>query len=159
MSRIAIHGWSYGGYLSLMALVQHPHTFKMAIAGAPVTSWHLYDTGYTERYMDLPDLNPMGYQIGSVLNWVKQFPDEYVIFSTKLQISISSFRDNRLLIIHGLIDENVHFKHTSEFVSALIKEGKPYHLQVYPHERHSLRNIDASKHYETKLLLFLQNYL
>lgn len=68
-------------------------------------------------------------------------------------------RDNRLLIIHGLIDENVHFFHTSELISMLVKANKPYQLQVYPKERHSLRNLEASKHYETTLLSFLQNNL
>lgn len=68
-------------------------------------------------------------------------------------------RDNRLLIIHGLIDENVHFYHTSQLVNHLVKHNKPYQLQVYPSERHSLRNMEASKHYETKLLSFLQNNL
>ncbi|XP_053659777.1 dipeptidyl peptidase 9 [Anopheles marshallii] len=143
MDRVAIHGWSYGGYLSLMGLVQYPDIFKVSIAGAPVTSWEYYDTGYTERYMDLPDNNRSGYTAGSVLNYIQKFPDE----------------DNRLLIIHGLIDENVHFYHTSQLVSRLVRANKPYQLQVYPNERHSLRNLEASKHYETKLLSFLQNHL
>lgn len=143
MDRVAIHGWSYGGYLSLMGLVQYPEIFKLSIAGAPVTSWEFYDTGYTERYMDLPENNRSGYTAGSVLNYIHKFPDE----------------DNRLLIIHGLIDENVHFFHTSQLVNGLIKANKPYQLQVYPNERHSLRNLEASKHYETKLLSFLQNHL
>ncbi|KAK6635646.1 hypothetical protein RUM44_000900 [Polyplax serrata] len=143
INRIAIHGWSYGGYLSLMALVQYPHIFKIAIAGAPVTCWRLYDTGYTERYMDLPEHNVRGYKMGSVLNYTKDFPDE----------------ENRLLIIHGLIDENVHFSHTSKFIDAMAKEVKPYELQIYPSERHSLRNLEANQHYETTLLSFLQNNL
>lgn len=168
LNRVALHGWSYGGYLSLMGLIQHPDVFKvpptiaprhydrrelnlrvsksflqLAIAGAPVTSWNFYDTGYTERYMDLPQNNPHGYMTGSVLTYVSKFPDE----------------ENRLLIIHGLIDENVHFFHTSQLINALVKTGKPYQLQIYPNERHSLRNLDASKHYETTLLSFLQNHL
>lgn len=76
MERIAIHGWSYGGYLSLMGLIQYPNVFKVSIAGAPVTNWELYDTGYTERYMDLPDENKQGYSAGSVLSYIHQFPDE-----------------------------------------------------------------------------------
>lgn len=76
MDRVAIHGWSYGGYLSLMGLIQYPDVFKAAIAGAPVTNWELYDTGYTERYMDLPEENKQGYSAGSVLSYVQQFPDE-----------------------------------------------------------------------------------
>ncbi|XP_064540228.1 dipeptidyl peptidase 9 isoform X2 [Drosophila montana] len=141
MERVAIHGWSYGGYLSLMGLVQFPEIFKVAIAGAPVTNWEYYDTGYTERYMDLPKSNEAGYTAGSVLNYVHAFPDE----------------DNRLLLIHGLIDENVHFNHTSRLISALNKANKPYALHLFPEERHSLRNLESNKNYETKLLSFLQN--
>lgn len=143
LTRVAILGWSYGGYLSLMGIAQYPQIFKLAIAGAPVTSWTSYDTGYTERYMNLPQENRIGYKQGSVFNYIKQFPEE----------------ENRLFIIHGLIDENVHFDHTSSLIDALVRAGKPYQLQVYPNERHSLRNLDASKHYETTLLSFLQNYL
>jgi len=143
LTRVAIHGWSYGGYLTLMGLAQRPDVFKCAIAGAPVTSWSLYDTAYTERYMDLPSLNQTGYSIGSVLTYVNNFPNE----------------ENRLLIIHGLIDENVHFLHTSQLINALVKAGKPYHLQIYPRERHSLRHLDASEHYETNLISFLQQHL
>ncbi|KAJ8913762.1 hypothetical protein NQ315_002442 [Exocentrus adspersus] len=143
LNRVAIHGWSYGGYLSLMGLIHYPDVFKVAIAGAPVTNWNLYDTGYTERYMDLPEHNPEGYYEGSVLNFINKFPEE----------------ENRLLIIHGLVDENVHFYHTSQLINGMIKAGKPYQLQIYPSERHSLRHLDASKHYETTLLSFLQNNL
>lgn len=76
MTRVAISGWSYGGYLSLMALAQYPKVFKVAIAGAPVTSWHMYDTAYTERFMGLPSENPEGYFKGGVLNYAHLFPDE-----------------------------------------------------------------------------------
>nr|XP_014088753.1 dipeptidyl peptidase 9 isoform X1 [Bactrocera oleae]XP_014088754.1 dipeptidyl peptidase 9 isoform X1 [Bactrocera oleae]XP_036233185.1 dipeptidyl peptidase 9 isoform X1 [Bactrocera oleae]XP_036233186.1 dipeptidyl peptidase 9 isoform X1 [Bactrocera oleae]XP_036233187.1 dipeptidyl peptidase 9 isoform X1 [Bactrocera oleae]XP_036233188.1 dipeptidyl peptidase 9 isoform X1 [Bactrocera oleae]XP_036233189.1 dipeptidyl peptidase 9 isoform X1 [Bactrocera oleae]XP_036233190.1 dipeptidyl peptidase 9 i len=141
MNRVAIHGWSYGGYLSLMGLVQYPDVFKVAIAGAPVTNWEYYDTGYTERYMDLPQNNKRGYSGGSVLNYVDAFPEE----------------ENRLLLIHGLIDENVHFYHTSQLISALNRANKPYDLHIFPEERHSLRNLESNKNYETKLLAFLQN--
>ncbi|XP_068217006.1 LOW QUALITY PROTEIN: dipeptidyl peptidase 8-like [Palaemon carinicauda] len=143
LTRLAVTGWSYGGYLSLMALAQRPDIFKLAIAGAPVVSWDLYDTGYTERYMDLPTVNPEGYCNGSVLGYVNNFPDE----------------ENRLLIVQGMIDENVHFLHTNQLIQALIKAGKPYQLQIYPHERHCLRQMDSNEHYETKLLSFLLNYL
>lgn len=61
-----------------MGLIHHPEVFKIAIAGAPVTNWSLYDTGYTERYMDLPEHNQQGYVEGSVLNYVNKFPEEYV---------------------------------------------------------------------------------
>lgn len=76
MSRVAIHGWSYGGYLSLMAMANYSHVFKCAIAGAPVTNWKLYDTAYTERYMGLPDENEEGYKRSSVIELAQNFPDE-----------------------------------------------------------------------------------
>lgn len=114
MKRVGIYGWSYGGYLTLMGLAQYPDVFKVAVAGAPVTSWELYDTGYTERYMGLPESNFSAYQQSSVLSYVHQFPDE----------------EGRLLIVHGLLDENVHFTHTTQFISALVKAGKPHTLQV-----------------------------
>lgn len=143
LNRVAIHGWSYGGYLSLMGLAQKPNVFKLAIAGAPVVNWRLYDTGYTERYMDLPQNNPTGYHEGSVLFYIDMFPDE----------------ENRLLIIHGLLDENVHFHHTNCLINELIRSCKPYRLQVYPNERHGIRNHDASEHYKTMVLSFLQTHL
>nr|XP_022310084.1 dipeptidyl peptidase 9-like [Crassostrea virginica] len=143
MSRVGIHGWSYGGYLSLLGIAQRPDIFKVGIAGAPVVNWLLYDTGYTERYLNVPSENEAGYRNGSVLSHVDKFPDE----------------ENRILIIHGLIDENVHFHHTSALIAALVKACKPYRLQIYPNERHGIRNHEASEHYKTMILSFLQNHL
>ncbi|XP_015766566.1 PREDICTED: dipeptidyl peptidase 9-like [Acropora digitifera] len=143
LSRVAIHGWSYGGYLSLLGLVQRPDVFKVAIVGAPVTTWEAYDTGYTERYMNTPAENPRGYKMSSVLNYANRFPDE----------------ENRLLIVHGLIDENVHFYHSSLLIGELIKACKPYQLLIYPNERHGIRQSVSSEHYETMLLSFLQKNL
>jgi dipeptidyl aminopeptidase/acylaminoacyl peptidase len=75
VDRIAINGWSYGGYLSLMGLAQYPDVFKLAIAGAPVTRWELYDSAYTERYLGHIEEHPEGYKRGSVINYVHNFPD------------------------------------------------------------------------------------
>ncbi|XP_028672429.1 dipeptidyl peptidase 9 [Erpetoichthys calabaricus] len=143
MSRVAIHGWSYGGFLSLMGLIHRPNVFKVAIAGAPVTVWMAYDTGYTERYMGVPESNQQGYEAGSVALHVDKLPNE----------------PNRLLILHGFLDENVHFFHTNFLVSQLIRAGKPYQLQIYPNERHSIRCPESGEHYEIMLLHFLQQYL
>ncbi|KAI1891821.1 hypothetical protein AGOR_G00147690 [Albula goreensis] len=143
LSRVAIHGWSYGGFLSLMGLIHRPNVFKVAIAGAPVTVWMAYDTGYTERYMDVPENNQQGYEAGSVALHVDKLPNE----------------PNRLLILHGFLDENVHFFHTNFLVSQLIRAGKPYQLQIYPNERHSIRCPESGEHYEIMLLHFLQQYL
>ncbi|XP_028618229.1 dipeptidyl peptidase 9 isoform X1 [Grammomys surdaster] len=190
LSRVAIHGWSYGGFLSLMGLIHKPQVFKppheaespsslpattdprmasasssmweakpgtppsegqrsipcilqVAIAGAPVTVWMAYDTGYTERYMDVPENNQQGYEAGSVALHVEKLPNE----------------PNRLLILHGFLDENVHFFHTNFLVSQLIRAGKPYQLQIYPNERHSIRCRESGEHYEVTLLHFLQEHL
>ncbi|XP_043909724.1 dipeptidyl peptidase 9 isoform X2 [Protopterus annectens] len=115
----------------------------VAVAGAPVTVWMAYDTGYTERYMDVPEKNQQGYETGSVALHVDKLPNE----------------PNRLLILHGFLDENVHFFHTNFLVSQLVRAGKPYQLQIYPNERHSIRCPESGEHYEITLLHFLQEYL
>lgn len=74
-NRIGVNGWSYGGYMSLIAFAQRGDIFKVCISGAPVTSWELYDTGYTEKYMSTPQNNPEGYAKGSVLTYIDQFPN------------------------------------------------------------------------------------
>ncbi|XP_075878794.1 dipeptidyl peptidase 9-like isoform X2 [Nelusetta ayraudi] len=143
LSRVAIHGWSYGGFLSLMGLIHKPDIFKVAIAGAPVTLWSAYDTGYTERYLDTPRNNRSGYEACSAALLVDKLPNE----------------PNRLLILHGFLDENVHFFHTNFLVSQLIRAGKPYSLQVYPNERHGIRCPQSGEHYEITMLHFLQQNL
>ncbi|XP_075431453.1 dipeptidyl peptidase 8 isoform X2 [Ascaphus truei] len=143
LDRVGVHGWSYGGYLSLMALIQRPDIFRVAIAGAPVTLWIFYDTGYTERYMGHPDQNEQGYYLGSVAMQAEKFPSE----------------PSRLLLLHGFLDENVHFAHTSILLSFLVRSGKPYDLQIYPQERHSIRVPESGEHYELHFLYYLQENL
>ncbi|XP_063452799.1 dipeptidyl peptidase 8 isoform X10 [Pan paniscus] len=116
---------------------------QVAIAGAPVTLWIFYDTGYTERYMGHPDQNEQGYYLGSVAMQAEKFPSE----------------PNRLLLLHGFLDENVHFAHTSILLSFLVRAGKPYDLQIYPQERHSIRVPESGEHYELHLLHYLQENL
>lgn len=143
MERVAIHGWSYGGYLSLLGLATRPNIFRACVAGAPVTCWRLYDTAYTERYMGAPARSHHAYTRASVLAHAPFFPDQ----------------EGRLLIIHGLADENVHFCHTAALLSELVRLGKPHRVQIYPGERHSLRAMHAAKHYEATLLHFLHENL
>ncbi len=118
--RVGIYGWSYGGYMSLMCLLQAPDVFTAAVAGAPVTHYDGYDTHYTERYMSTPQLNPEGYEMGSAQHYVNQLR-------------------GKLLIIHGLIDENVHFRHTARLINALIAADKSYELLLIPDSRHLTR--------------------
>lgn len=116
--RVGIYGWSYGGYLAAMCLCRAPDVFICAIAGAPVTSWDGYDTHYTERYLGLPDENGSKYETSSILTHVEHM-------------------SGKLLIIHGLLDENVHFRHSSRLVDVLRSKGKKYELLILPDERHS----------------------
>ncbi|GAA5798512.1 hypothetical protein HPULCUR_003916 [Helicostylum pulchrum] len=143
LDRVAITGWSYGGYLSLMALAQYSDFFKMSIAGAPVTKWELYDAAYTERYMGLPKEHADAYHCSNILTHIEKFPNT----------------ENRLLIAHGLIDENVHYKNTELLVSQLTKHNKPHYLQVYPSEKHGLRHASVNEHFETLMFYWLSNYL
>ena len=113
MARVGMFGWSYGGYMSAMALCRAPKTFCCAVAGAPVTSWDGYDTHYTERYMQTPATNPQGYHSSSVMSYAAQMKGQ-------------------LMLVHGLIDENVHFRHTARLINALIKHRKRYELVLFP---------------------------
>jgi dipeptidyl-peptidase-4 len=121
-ARVAIYGWSYGGYMSALSLCRAPEVFRLAVAGAPVSFWEGYDTCYTERYMGTPQENPQGYENSSVLKYVEAMR-------------------GKLMIIHGLIDENVHFRHTARLINALIQARKPYELLLFPDERHSPRRL------------------
>jgi dipeptidyl-peptidase 4 len=120
-ARIGVYGWSYGGYMTLMSLLKAPDVFKAGVAGAPVTDWDGYDTAYTERYMETPQNNPDGYREASVLT-----------HAAALRAP--------LLVLHGLLDENVHFRHTARLAAALNAAGKPYELAIFPNERHGPRD-------------------
>lgn len=120
LSRVGVTGWSYGGYMTLMCLAKAPEVFKVGVAGAPVTSWDGYDTCYTERYMGTPESNPDGYASGDVMRAVQHLR-------------------GKLLLVHGMLDENVHFRHTARLINALIRARKPYDLLAFPDERHMPR--------------------
>lgn len=137
--RVGIYGWSYGGYMSAISLMKAPETFKLAIAGAPVTSWDGYDTCYTERYMSTPQLNPGGYFEGSVMEAVGNMQS-----------------GQKLMLIHGLIDENVHFRHTARLISALINARKHYDLLLFPGERHSPRHLEDRIYMEQRIAEYVQ---
>ncbi|OUC48094.1 peptidase, S9A/B/C family, catalytic domain protein [Trichinella nativa] len=143
MKRVVVMGWSYGGYLAINALAKHPNIFKIAISGAPVVDWHLYDSAYTERYMGMPEEHVDNYDKASLLNSISLLPDE----------------PNRLLLMHGLKDQNVHFKHTALLIEKMISAGKPYQLKIFPNERHGLRRATAIEHMSATILHFLQENL
>jgi dipeptidyl-peptidase-4 len=107
LSKVAIRGWSFGGYLSALAVLRRPDVFHAGIAGAPVTDWRLYDTGYTERYLGHPDFSPDAYEQSSLL-----------ADAAKLS--------RPLMIIHGLADDNVVVAHSLRLSSALLAAGRPH---------------------------------
>jgi dipeptidyl-peptidase-4 len=140
VSRVGIYGWSYGGYMTLMGLATAPDVFKAGVAGAPVTFWEGYDTAYTEKYMGTPQDNPEGYRRGSPLTDIDRL-------------------HGKLLVIHGMIDENVHFRHTARLMQALIDAGKPFESLLYPNERHMPRSEHDRIDMERRILEFFQRNL
>ncbi|XP_054799097.1 uncharacterized protein LOC129303663 isoform X1 [Prosopis cineraria] len=120
VGHIGLYGWSYGGYLSAMTLARYPDIFKCAVAGAPVTSWDGHDTFYTEKFMGLPSENGSAYESSSVMHHVHNMK-------------------GRFLLVHGMIDENVHFRHPARLVNALVAARKQYELLIFPDERHMPR--------------------
>ncbi|GBG31615.1 Dipeptidyl peptidase 9 [Hondaea fermentalgiana] len=139
-SRVGMYGWSYGGYMSAMCLLKRPDVFHVAIAGAPVTHWDGYDTHYTERYMGTPLTNPRGYEEGAVMAHVRNL-------------------QGKLMLVHGLIDENVHFRHTARLINALIAEAKPYDLLLFPDERHSPRRLQDRIYMEKRMKEYFDEHL
>ncbi|OUL31489.1 S9 family peptidase [Nostoc sp. RF31YmG] len=129
-ARIGVQGWSNGGYMTLMLLAKHSEAYACGVAGAPVTDWALYDTHYTERYMNLPAANVAGYQ----------------------EARIASHLDGltaKLLLIHGMADDNVLFTNSTSLMSELQKRGTAFELMTYPGAKHGLSGSNALHRYRT----------
>ncbi|HEX7417750.1 MAG TPA: S9 family peptidase, partial [Steroidobacteraceae bacterium] len=139
--RIGMFGWSYGGYLTLMCLMQSPSTFAAGIAGAPVTDWSLYDTHYTERYLGTPLQNAAGYAQSNVLTHAAGL-------------------SRPLLLLHGMADDNVLFANSTALMQRLQSLDKPFDLMTYPGAKHSLlRHADTGPHAYAQILRFLDAHL
>lgn len=139
--RIAIQGWSYGGYMTLMTYAQAPEgTFAAAIAGASVTDWSLYDTFYTERYMSTPQLNPDGYHASSVFAHIDGLTGP-------------------LMLIHGMADDNVTFDNTTRLMAELQARRQPFELMTYPGQRHGIQGEALQVHLMRTRLDFLKRHL
>jgi dipeptidyl-peptidase 4 len=139
--RVGVYGWSYGGYMAAMLLARAPELFRAGVAGAPVTSWDGYDTCYTERYMGTPASNPGGYERSSVMTHA------------------AGIADGALLLVHGLIDENVHFRHTARLVNALVRGRVGHELLMFPDERHVPRSEADRVFMEERVVGFLTRHL
>ncbi|HKP69917.1 MAG TPA: S9 family peptidase [Pyrinomonadaceae bacterium] len=129
--RIGIWGWSYGGFMTSYSLT-HSKSFKAGIAGGLVADWRNYDSIYTERYMRTPENNKEGYDKTSVLKSAKDL-------------------HGRLLIIHGMMDDNVHMQNATQFMFELQKAGKQFDVMFYPTQKHGLSNPAQVKHWYTMM--------
>jgi dipeptidyl-peptidase-4 len=139
-SRIGVWGWSYGGYLTLMLMFKAPDVFRAGVAGAPVTDWTLYDTHYTERYLGRPQVNPDGYATSSVLPYAKDL-------------------QGKLLVIHGMADDNVLFLHSTKLFRKLQDLGKLFDVMVYPGAKHGLLRQHDGRHAYATIKQFFDTHL
>jgi dipeptidyl-peptidase-4 len=138
-ARIGVWGWSYGGYMTLMLMFKAPDVFRAGVSGAPVTDWSLYDTHYTERYLKRPADNPSGYENSSVFPYAQDLR-------------------GKLLLLHGMADDNVLFLHSMKLFRRLQDLGKPFDVMVYPGAKHGLiRQHDGRHAYRTILGFFAEN--
>lgn len=132
---VGMWGWSYGGYMTLMALFKEPDVFKAGVSVAPVTDWRLYDTGYTERYLGHPDAPGDVYNRSSVFPYVDNF-------------------SGKLLLIHGMADDNVFFDNSVKLMATLQDKNKPFELMTYPGKKHGIRGQVQAHLYEAAFSFF-----
>ena len=138
-ARIGIWGWSFGGYMTALALTKNADVFKMGVAVAPVTNWRYYDSVYTERFLKTPQQNPQGYDDNSPV----QFADQL---------------RGKLLLVHGTGDDNVHFQNSVAFVEAMVKADKDFQTLYYPNRNHGIYGGNTRLHLYRQMTNFvLQN--
>jgi len=138
--RIGIYGHSYGGYMTIMCLAKAPEVFRAGASVAPVTAWELYDTHYTERYLGTPDDNPDGYEKSAVFPYLDNL-------------------SGKLLLIHGMADDNVLFTHTTRLIKALQSRCLPFEMMAYPGSKHALQERSVSIHRFNMILDFFERNL
>ena len=150
--KIGVEGFSFGGTMTSMLLMQAPESFHYGIAGGGVYDWALYDTHYTERYMDTPQNNPEGYKVSRVLEYVAGYPTTYQ------QAQSSAVEPVMLKITHGTGDDNVHHQNTLLLVDALQKEGRKFDFMIYPDGMHGYRGYQGD-HFQNANREFWLRYL
>lgn len=137
--RIGVHGWSYGGFMTISLMTTYPDVFKVGVAGGPVCDWKYYEVMYGERYMDTPDENPEGYEECSLLNKADKL-------------------EGRLLIIHGCIDPTVVWQNSLQFIQKCIEDNKQVDYFVYPRHEHNVRGKDRV-HLMNKVSIYFDDFL
>jgi dipeptidyl-peptidase-4 len=138
-NRIGVHGWSYGGFMTTSLMLNYPETFKVGVAGGPVTDWKYYEVMYGERYMDTPDENPEGFEKTSLLNKAENL-------------------QGRLLMIHGYKDPVVVPQHSIDFIRSCIKAGTDIDYFLYPESEHNMRG-QTRVHLMKKVTRYFEDFL
>jgi dipeptidyl-peptidase-4 len=138
-TRMGIHGWSFGGFMTTTMMLKAPGTYKVAVAGGPVIDWKYYEVMYTERYMDTPEENKEGYETANLLNYVKNL-------------------NGKLMLIHGTVDDVVLWQHSQMFIKKCVDEGKQLDYFIYPGHPHNVYGKDrvhlmrkVSEYFKTNL--------
>ena len=139
-NRIGIWGWSFGGYMTLMAMSEGTPIFKAGVAVAAVTDWNYYDTIYGERFMRTPQENHDGYQASSAFTRADKL-------------------HGKLLLVHGMADDNVHYQNCAEYAEHLVQLGKQFDMQIYTNRNHSIFGGYTRMHLYTKLTNFFKENL
>jgi dipeptidyl-peptidase-4 len=140
LDRVGIYGWSFGGYLSGLAVMRRSDVFKAAVAGAPVTEWEDYDTHYTERYLGLPGTDATAYKEASLLTWAKDLK-------------------GALLLIHGTADDNVYFRHSLRLADALFRAGKEFEMLPLSGLTHMVPDPVVTQRLYGRFALFFHKHL
>lgn len=138
--RIAIWGWSYGGYMTLMSMSQGSNVFKAGIAVAAPTDWRFYDTVYTERFMRTPQENKEGYDKASAINRIDKL-------------------HGKLLMVHGTADDNVHYRNMAEYCEELVQHDKSCDMQIYTNRNHNIMGGNTRNHLYKKLTNYIKENL
>jgi dipeptidyl-peptidase-4 len=136
LTRVAIRGWSFGGYLTSLCMTKGADVFKTGIAVAPVTNWRFYDSIYTERYLKLPGENASGYDDNSPVTHADKLKGNY-------------------LLVHGTGDDNVHFQNAVSMVNALVKANRPFESAYYPNRNHGIYGGTTRLHLYNKMTSFI----
>ncbi|HKB36416.1 MAG TPA: S9 family peptidase, partial [Gemmataceae bacterium] len=140
LKRVGITGWSFGGYMSALAVLKRPDVYKAAVAGAPVTDWEDYDTHYTERYLGLLPEGKKAYEEASLL-------------------PLASKLERPLLLVHGTADDNVYFRHTLRLSNALFRAGKDFELLPLPGLTHMVPDPVVTQRLHSRIARFFQTHL
>ena len=136
--RIGVHGWSYGGFMTLNLKLKHPEIFKVAVAGGPVVDWSMYEIMYGERYMDMPQENPDGYKNANMTNYIGNL-------------------EGKLMLIHGVQDKTVVMQHSMKFLRECVKQNKQVDFFAYPIHPHNVRGKDRVHLMEKVSQYFFEN--